>query len=99
MTSLRNEEKQTCMKKSGFIAQNIGLSISALYGPLHCWKLKKLMMAGKISKRHRKWAQFEPSILNRLEMAVSSSEDIKNRKSQKTLILLLDMSFSNCCNF
>jgi len=27
-------------------------------------------------------------------MAVSSSEDIKNRKSQKTLILLLDMIFS-----
>jgi hypothetical protein len=73
------QRKTNLHEKSGFIAQNIGLSISALYGPLHCSKLKKFMMVGKISKRRRKLAQCEPPILNRLEMAVSSSEDIKNR--------------------
>jgi hypothetical protein len=39
------------------------------------------MMPGKISKRRRKLAQYEP-ILNRSKMA--ASQDIKNQKSQFT---------------
>jgi hypothetical protein len=62
--------------------------MTALYGPLRSWKIKKLVMPGKILKRRRKLAQSEPPILNSLEMEASCSQDIKNHKTQKTLRIL-----------
>jgi len=53
------------------------LSTMVLCGPL-CWrKLIKFITSGKSSKRSTKWAQSEPPILSRLEMAASWSQDIK----------------------
>jgi hypothetical protein len=43
---------------------------------------RKIHDAWEDLEKTQKWAQFEPPILNRLEMAACWSQDTKNRKSQ-----------------